>query len=85
MSLVPSPESPQALRTLLTARWALLAALLLITAGHTWAPHLLGGQLLAPWLALGLVALAAVSNVLVTRRGWGWSAGKALARPRRGC
>lgn len=74
MSPPVSPsESPQALRTLLTARWALLAALLLITAGHTWAPHLLGRQLLAPWMALGLVALAAISNVLVTRRGWGWS------------
>lgn len=73
MSAVAPAESPQALRTLLTARWALLGALLLITAGHTWAPHLLGRQLFAPWLALGLVALAAVSNILVTRRGWGWS------------
>jgi len=70
--LAPS-SSPQALRTLLTARWALLVALVLITAGHTWAPHLLGRQWLAPWSALGLVALAAVSNALVTRRGWGWS------------
>ncbi|HEY6727435.1 MAG TPA: HAMP domain-containing sensor histidine kinase [Polyangiaceae bacterium] len=73
MSRVPPPESPQALRTLLTARWALLAALVFITTGHTWAPHLLGRQLLAPWMALGLVALAAISNALVTRRGWGWS------------
>lgn len=67
------PSSPQALRTLLTARWALLVALVLITAGHTWAPQLLGRQLLAPWMALCLVALAAISNALVTRRGWGWS------------
>lgn len=73
MPPVPPPESPQALRALLTARWALLAALVFITAGHTWAPHLLGGQLLAPWMPLGLVVLAAISNVLVTRRGWGWS------------
>ena len=70
--LAPS-SSPQALRALLTARWALLVALLLITAGHTWAPHLLGRQLLAPYMALGLVALAAISNAFVTRRGWGWS------------
>src|SRR5688572_10888155 len=69
----PSPKSPQAFRALLTARWALLAALGLITLGQTWAPELLGRQLGAPWLALGLVALAAVCNGVVTQRGWGWS------------
>src|SRR6186713_277966 len=67
------PKSHQAFRTLLTARWALLTALGLITLGHTWAPELLGRQLGAPWLALGLVALAAACNGIVTRRSWGWS------------
>src|SRR6187551_85161 len=73
MSSPSSPKSPQAFPTLLTARWALLTALLLITLGQTWAPELLGRQIGAPWLALALVAVAAVCNGIVTRRGWGWS------------
>lgn len=63
-------ESTQSLtpQALATARWALLGALLVITAVQSTSQQLLGPQFGGPWLPAGIMLVGAALNLGVVRR-----------------
>ncbi len=69
----PTTEKAQASRALVTARWATLSALGLITLVQSLVPELLGRQNGGPLPALGLIGLGALVNLAAARGSQAWS------------
>ena len=78
-SIADERGSIAAPQVLVTARWALLAALALLTAVQALFPMLLGPQLGGPYSTLLLVVAGGAVNAYASRNKQSWSAPKAGA------